>query len=145
MKTRNLSPEETYVLRNKVLWPHKKSLAECVMDIDDLETTFHVGVEKEGEIVAIGTFIKQNNPNFDTENQYRLRAMATAPEVRGQGAGRMLINDALEQLKTKNISLLWCDARLVAVAFYKKMGFKIKGKQYEIPIIGPHYLMYKEL
>jgi len=49
----------------------------------------------------------------------------------------------LEELKDRKVDLLWCDARKVALGFYEKMGFKILGDFYEIPIIGPHKLMYK--
>lgn len=143
-KAITISPKHTYELRNKVLWPHK-TFDQCSLDIDALETTFHVGVEDEGKIVAVGTFLKQKNDNFPQENQYRLRAMASSVDVRGKGFGKLVINFAKDKLKEMNIDLLWCDARLIAVDFYKKQGFNIKGEQYEIPIIGPHYLMYKEI
>lgn len=134
----------TYELRHKVLWPHK-TFEQCSLEIDELETTFHASVEYEGKIVAVGTFLKQKNDNFPHENQYRLRAMASSSDVRGKGFGKLVIDFAKDKLKEMNIDLLWCDARLVAVDFYKKQGFNIKGEQYEIPIIGPHYLMYIEV
>jgi predicted GNAT family N-acyltransferase len=144
VNVRTISPKDTYELRYKVLWPHK-TFDQCSLDIDALETTFHVGVEHEGKIVAVGTFLKQKNDNFPHENQYRLRAMASSSDLRGKGFGKLVIDFAKDKLKEMNIDLLWCDARLVAVPFYHKLGFKTKGEQYKIPIIGPHYLMYKEI
>ena len=41
--------------------------------------------------------------------------------------------------------MVWCNARINAVAFYKKEGFKIIGDEFEIPDIGPHFLMAKNL
>ena len=138
-----ITTKETYPLRLEVLWQHKNTLEECKLDIDDLPTTFHVGVFKDGEIVAIGTFLQQQNEKFEAKNQYRLRAMASSPKVRGENFGKLLIEFAIEELKNRKADLLWCDARKVALGFYEKMGFKIKGDFYEIPIIGSHKLMYK--
>lgn len=133
----------TYPLRLSVLWQHKNTLEECKLDIDDLPTTFHVGAFKNKKIVAIGTFLQQQNEKFEAKNQYRLRAMATSPKVRGENFGKQVIDFALEELKNRKVDLLWCDARKVALGFYEKMGFHILGDFYEIPIIGPHKLMYK--
>lgn len=144
INVRTISPNETYELRHKVLWPHK-AFDQCSLDIDELESTFHVGVEVKGKIVSIGTFLKQNHKDFPQKKQYRLRAMATDDSSRGEGYGRYVIDFATTLLKEKNIELLWCDARLVAVPFYHKLGFQTKGEMYEIPIIGPHYLMYIEI
>ena len=138
-----ITTKETYPLRLEVLWQHKNTLEECKLDIDDLPTTFHVGVFKDGEIVAVGTFLQQQNEKFEAKNQYRLRAMASSPKVRGENFGKLLIEFAIEELKNRKADLLWCDARKVALGFYEKMGFKIKGDFYEIPIIGSHKLMYK--
>ncbi|HEY9082641.1 MAG TPA: GNAT family N-acetyltransferase [Vicingaceae bacterium] len=140
-----ISSSETYSLRLEVLWQHKNSLEECKLDIDDMPTTFHVGVFKNNEIVAIGTFLQQQNEKFDAKNQYRLRAMATSPKVRGENFGKQVIDFALEELKNRKVDLLWCDARKVALGFYEKMGFNILGDFYEVPIIGKHKLMYKRI
>ena len=142
---KTITTKETYPLRLEVLWQHKNSLDECKLDIDDLTTTFHVGAYKNGEIVAIGTFLQQQNEKFEATNQYRLRAMASSPKVRGENFGKLLIEFAIEELKNRKVDLLWCDARKVALGFYEKMGFKIKGDFYEIPIIGKHKLMYKRI
>ncbi|PKP39344.1 MAG: N-acetyltransferase [Bacteroidetes bacterium HGW-Bacteroidetes-15] len=140
-----ITSNETYPLRLEVLWQHKNSLEECRLDIDDLGSTFHVGVFKNEEIVGIGTFLQQQNEKFEAKNQYRLRAMATSAKVRGENFGKKIIDFALVELKKRNVELLWCDAREVALGFYEKMGFKTTGDFYEIPIIGKHKLMYKKI
>ncbi len=137
--------KETYPLRLEVLWPHKNSLNECGLEIDDLQSTFHVGAYKNEELVSIGTFLLQNNEKFKELKQYRLRAMATSPTVRGENFGKKVIDFALEELKNRKVELLWCDAREVALGFYEKMGFTLVGDFYEIPIIGKHKLMYKKI
>ena len=119
--------EEIKSLRHSVLWPHLESRDQC---------------EK---IVGTSTFLVDINANFEEKNQYRLRAMATAPEVRGWGVGARIIEEAEKELRQKAIKLLWCDARLIATGFYEKQNFKIKGEVYQVPKIGPHKLMYKEI
>lgn len=140
-----ISAEETYPLRLKVLWPHKNSLNECGIDVDDLSGTFHVGAFKNGELVSIGTFLIQKNEKFKEKIQYRLRAMATSPVVRGENFGKKIIDFALEELQNRKVELLWCDAREFALGFYEKMGFTVVGDFYDVPKIGPHKLMYKKI
>lgn len=141
-ETKIISSEETYPLRLEVLWPHFDKLDQCGIDIDEVEGTFHIGALKDGEIVSIGTFLVQKNEKFDAKIQYRLRAMASSPKVKGQNFGKKVIGFAKEELKSRNIELLWCDARKVALGFYEKMGFTIVGDYYDVPKIGPHKLMY---
>lgn len=132
-------------LRHRVLWPHIATAEKCVIEPDELESTLHIAAVLEGKIVGISTLIIDQNDQFKTAKQYRLRAMATAPEVRGYGVGAKIIEKVIEVLKQNNTELLWCDARLIATGFYEKQNFKVKGAVYEVPNIGPHKLMYKRL
>ena len=85
------------------------------------------------------------NNKFNTKSQYRLRAMATSPTVKGKQVGRQIIETSIEKLKSMGVELLWCDARLEATGFYEKLGLKMKGEIYNVPDIGPHKLMYIKL
>jgi len=78
-------------------------------------------------------------------NQFRLRAMASSPKVRGQGFAKDVIIFALKELQKRETALLWCNAREVALGFYENLGFKTIGDFYNIPKIGLHKLMYFEL
>ncbi len=132
-------------LRYEVLWPHLENVEACQIQPDTADTTFHVAALLKGKVVGVATFIVDVNEKFKEPHQYRLRAMATAQEVRGYGVGARIVDFAINELKQKNVKLLWCDARLIATGFYEKQHFKIKGKTYEVPKIGPHKLMYKVL
>lgn len=144
-ETRLISSEQTYPLRLNVLWPHKNNLLECGLDVDDMEGTFHVGAFKYDEIVSIGTFLIQRNEKFKEEKQYRLRAMASSPSVRGENFGKKVIEFAIQELRYRKVDLLWCDAREIALGFYEKMGFTVVGDFYDVPQIGPHKLMYYKI
>ncbi len=132
-------------LRYKVLWPHLDGPDACQIPPDVEKTTFHMAALFDNKVVGTATLIVDINPRFEEKNQYRLRAMATDPEMRGYGVGADLVSKAIEELKKMNVKLLWCDARLIATGFYEKQDFKIKGQVYQVPKIGPHKLMYKAL
>jgi predicted GNAT family N-acyltransferase len=145
MTIKELPTADIKKLRFEVLWSHKASADVCIIEPDELETTFHLGAVLDKEVVGTSTFLIDINDKFDTKNQYRLRAMATSPSVRGQQVGRQIIEKSIEKLKKMDIDLLWCDARLESTGFYDKLGFKMKGDIYNVPDIGPHKLMYIEL
>jgi len=71
--------------------------------------------------------------------------MATDEKYRRKGCGKRVMLEALIQLKKEKCDLLWCNARIVAVEFYKELGFKITGRVFDIKGIGPHYLMKKKI
>ena len=145
IEIKELETEAIKSLRYEVLWPHKNSVNECTIEPDSENTTFHVGAVMGEEVVGTSTLIIDINSNFEEKNQYRLRAMATSPKIRGTRTGVAIVNRAIEELRKRDVKLLWCDARLIATGFYEKLGFKVKGDVYEVPNIGPHKLMYKEL
>jgi len=132
-------------LRHEVLWPHKDSYIDCVIEPDEVETTFHMGAVENDTVVGTSTFLIDINDTFETKSQYRLRAMATSPSVRGKQVGRKIIEASIEKLKQMDIDLLWCDARLEATGFYEQLGLQMKGEIYDVPNIGPHKLMYIKL
>lgn len=145
MEVKRIEPEQAYDLRLRVLWPHKERIENCVIDIDNREDAIHLGTFDGERIVAIGSLFKSDTPKIQHKEKYRLRAMASDPEYRGRGAGEMLVRKAIEILRSKNMDVLWCDARLTAIGFYEKIGFNVIDEIYEVPIIGPHKFMYYEL
>ena len=141
LKIIEVSADKTYtirkeVLRNNIDLPFK-------FDGDLNETTFHLGAFNNDKIVGVASFMKNEHKLFKG-SQFQLRGMATLPEVRGLGFGKELINKSVEILKAKNTTILWCNARIVALPFYEKLGFKIVGEPFDIEIIGTHYVLVKE-
>ena len=136
-----INSELTYDIRKRILWPHITN-ENYSIEPDDVDSTFHLGTYFKNQIISIGTFIKETNSKFDYDTQYRLRAMATDKDYQIKGAGRNLFLTALQILKKKKIMMLWCDARLNAIPFYKALGMKSLEQIYQIPNIGPHKTMY---
>lgn len=145
MEVKRITPEQTRPLRHLVLWSHIEKEDDCVIDIDHRDDAFHLGVFVDGELRCIGSFFAMFSPKISFEKQYRLRAMATHPEFHGKGLARELILHALEILKEKEQDVLWCDARINAVGFYERLGFSQLDEVYDVPKIGPHKFMWKEI
>ena len=64
--------------------------------------------------------------------------MATDERVRGLGAGRALITDGLTRVAAAGGDLVWCHARVAAVGFYERVGFRVVTGEYDVPTVGPH-------
>ncbi|AOW19887.1 GNAT family N-acetyltransferase [Urechidicola croceus] len=137
-----VSPEQTYEIRREILRKNIPLTEKIQGDFED--DTFHLGAFSNGILVSVATFMKDNHQYF-SGFQFRLRGMATLEKVQGKGLGKQLIFKAEEFLKEKNVSILWCNARVVALKFYQNCGFETIGEEFEIPLIGGHYVMFKEL
>jgi len=74
---------------------------------------------------------------------WRLRAMATAPELRGAGLGSSLLLAVINHVAAAGGGLLWCNARLAAVPFYRRGGIEEVGEPWEEPVIGAHIAMQR--
>ena len=142
MKIEEITAEQTYGLRKKELRKNMSLSSKFRGDLD--ADTFHLGLFINNEIVSIVSFMRSDHKEF-TEKQFQLRGMATKENYQGKGFGKMLITKSEELLKEKEVIIVWCNARIVALDFYKKQGFKIIGKEFDIPQIGGHFVMYKKL
>lgn len=74
---------------------------------------------------------------------WRLRGMATAPEVRGWGIGSDLVDAVVDHVVHQGGTDLWCTARMAAVGFYERKGWASLGDVWEEPVIGPHIHMHR--
>ena len=83
--------------------------------------------------------LKAGNP----ETCWRLRGMATDERYRGRGAGSALVTAALAYLAGCGGEVLWCNARLSTVGFYRRAGFVTTGDPWDEPALGPHVAMWR--
>ena len=67
--------------------------------------------------------------------------MATEPDVRGQGFGAALLTACIEHAAAAGARELWCNARMVAVDFYRRAGFDVVSEEFDVPGIGAHVVM----
>lgn len=140
----NIDAEKIRPLRHSEL---RKGKDFCLTSYlkDHEKETFHMACIVEDKVVSCATFYPETSKNVQSDNAYRLRGMATDSNFQRKGYASELMNKSFVQLKKKACDMLWCNARLVAVDFYKSVGFKIAGELFNIEGIGPHYYMYKEI
>ena len=142
MHIRFIKAEATYPLRLMVLRPGG-IVEDTHFPNDRLEGAFHLAAQIHQQLISVASFYPEKNSALLGWKQYRLRGMATHPDFAGKGAGSLLIRFALDHLKAQHADLVWCNARLLAVPFYKNMGFETIGEQFDSEGIGPHYLMHR--
>ena len=71
--------------------------------------------------------------------------MAVREGYRGQGFGDAIVEEGLKHLIELGVEVVWCDARIAALNFYRRLQFEELEEEYEIPIIGLHRFMWKVL
>lgn len=71
--------------------------------------------------------------------------MAVLKAYQGKSLGKLILKYGEDFLKEKNTKIIWCNAREVALGFYKNIGYQIIGEPFNIKDIGLHYSMFKAL
>lgn len=132
-----IAAEETIALRLSVLRPGMPR--ESAIFAEDSRAV-HFGAFSEGFLVGIASLHQENLPDEDVIG-WRLRGMATAEKAQRQGIGSAILRDCEDYVAARGGAILWCNARVGAAAFYAKNGFTICSEVFEIPGVGPHFVM----
>jgi GNAT superfamily N-acetyltransferase len=141
---RFIAANDLLAIRNEVLREGKLTHDECRFPTDQLTGAFHLGYYAGEELACIASFHPQSYGEF-TGAGYQLRGMATLEKYRGRGLGNQLLNFAIVYLRGQKINYLWCNARKKALPFYLNMGFEVISAEFEVPVIGPHYVLYVKI
>ncbi|KAI1801307.1 GCN5-like N-acetyltransferase [Daldinia bambusicola] len=150
---RPISAEDTYALRQAVLWPNKP--LSYVQLPDDLDGQH------------FGAFVSNNNDDNDEEHNKnsssrdskqnpeeslvsiislfddgsgaaRFRKFATAQLWQGKGVGSALLSYTIEAAARNGATSIWCDARQSALGFYQRFGMSGEGEVFfkgEVPYL----------
>jgi predicted GNAT family N-acyltransferase len=140
---KRVTANDVYPLRHRVLRPNQ-TMADCIWAQDSEAHTAHFAAEINGQIIGIAS-IAISPREGDPPNTWRLRGMATVPELQGQGVGAQVLSACLVHAKSCGGTLMWCNARTKALTFYLRHGFETVGEEFEIKGIGPHYVMIHPL
>ena len=117
--------------------------SEAVFPGDDAPSSRHYGAFRGAEVLCCATL---HLNEWAGEAAYQLRGMATAPEARRMGLGKRVMEFMEQDLRAAGGTLLmWCNARVPAVEFYRSMGWEVVSDPFEIPTAGPHVRMVKWL
>jgi predicted GNAT family N-acyltransferase len=67
--------------------------------------------------------------------------MATEAAVRGRGAGAGILTGLITHAHEHGAQRIWCNARTPARSLYERAGMQIVSAEFELPAIGPHFVM----
>jgi len=121
------------------LWRDVLREGRSVPRLEDPAGTFHLAARaSDGRLVGVVRFSPAPCPWREAAAPWQLRGMATAPAVRGSGAGRAPVAEGLARVAALGGDLAWCDARVGAVGFYERVGFAVVTELFGKPEGGPH-------
>ncbi len=115
-----------------------------------LGLTFHKDeLEKEKDDILIAAFEDERMLGccmlISTEpGTVRLRQMAVLNNLQGKGIGRALMQFAENIARDRGYSKMTMHARKTATGFYEKIGYVVKGEEFE-EVTLPHVVMEKQL
>lgn len=112
-----VSAQAVLPVRQAVLWPDRP--AEFSRVAEDAEG-WHFGVYADGQLACVASL-------FVSDGDVRLRKFATLPEWQRQGLGSAMLRHCLDVSRQAGAQMLWCDARLDAVPFYRRCGLCEEG------------------
>lgn len=135
---RRATVEEILPLRHRILRPGLPfEAARFDGDLD--AATRHYAAAAGGEPVACLSFMPST---WQGRPAWQLRGMATDAGLQGGGVGRRLLETAVaDARRAAPDRTFWCHARLTAVGFYEKLGWKVVSEPFDVPTVGPHVKM----
>jgi predicted GNAT family N-acyltransferase len=129
--------DEMVALRNEVL---RKPLGLHYTEeyLAEEKSDILIGAYKDNRIIAC--CILRNI----SDEVVQLKQMAVATELQGNGIGSKIVAFAEEMARNIGHCKIFMHARKIAVPFYQKSGYQIRGDEFEEVGI-PHFMMFKEL
>jgi GNAT superfamily N-acetyltransferase len=112
---------------------------------DDAGTTIHVGAfDAAGRNVCCAT---GNLNEWGGRPAWQLRGMAVAPDVQRRGVGQVTLAKLVELARAArpDVAVMWCNARVPAIAFYERQGWRVASAVFEVETAGPHVKMVREI
>jgi GNAT superfamily N-acetyltransferase len=116
--------------------------AAAIFDGDDHTQARHYGAFDGPRLIGCVTL---HLNTWENSPAWQLRGMAVADTHQKQGIGRKLIHFIEADLSDSPVRRLWCNARVPAAAFYRRLGWSVVSSPFEIPTAGPHVRMIKRL
>jgi GNAT superfamily N-acetyltransferase len=144
LELRRTSLDEILPLRHAELRPGLP-LETARFDGDDEPGTRHFGafLRATGEAVGCVSCMRRARGGADA---WQVRGMATRADLVRRGVGSALLRHALAALREDGgPDLLWCNARVAALGFWRRAGWAAVSNVFDIAGVGPHRTMERRL
>lgn len=113
IQIKQIASDLTWPIRYKVMYP------EHNLDF--------VKLENDNEGIHFGLYYNQKLTGivsvFNEAEIYQFRKLAILEEAQGLGLGKKLMEAIIEYCQIQKGQKLWCNARVNAKNFYKRLGF----------------------
>lgn len=130
-------------------WSARPSRAEVLRQ---MRASLVLVARRDAQIIGTVRLVRAMPGVIDTsaftpvDEAYYVLGLAVAPECRGAGLGRQLMDAAKAWARERGAQALWLDAydhRAGAGAFYQKCGFRMVGRTRlgELPLLWFEWLM----
>ncbi len=137
VEVRLASAAEVRPLRMRVLRAGRPA-PESIYPYDQLPETLHLAAVVGDQVVGCATVFPE--PYEGEPDAWRLRGMAVAEGHQGRGIGAKVMERVKSELTARDVHLLWCNARTVALPFYLRHGFTTVGEEFLVAESIPHYV-----
>lgn len=137
VQVREVPVAETRPLRQSVLRPHETIVQVAA---DEPAEAFAAGGFDGARLIAVGIIAPS-----EQAGSWRVRGLVTRDRERGRGVGRAVLDALLEHARASGAARVFCNARVPARSFYERAGFRACSEVFELPPIGPHLVMEREL
>jgi len=115
-----ITPQLTWRLRRDMLYPAKTALE---MEMEEDQDGIHFGAFKEDKLVAVVSLFNQGT-------EFQFRKLAVDSSMQKKGIGNDILKYITEYARENGGTKIWCNARVSAIDFYFKAGFKLSGKPF---------------
>ncbi|WP_255535248.1 GNAT family N-acetyltransferase [Cellulophaga sp. E16_2] len=120
IEIKEITAEETYPLRHKVMYPNHPF--DYIKLPKDQEGTHFAVVKNAKNVTVVSLFFENDSAQF--------RKLATLESEQGQGHASKLLDFVIAYAKQKKAEKLWCNARANKTSYYKKFGLEETNKTY---------------
>jgi GNAT superfamily N-acetyltransferase len=134
IQVRSVPLPQTRALRHSILRPHQHIKGTVAAEPDGAHA---VGAFDGEELIAAGLIA----PDPERPGSWRVRGMATKAPARGRGAGTAVLAALLDRARAEGARRVWCNVRTPARSLYERAGFRTVSDEFELPGIGPHFVM----
>ncbi|HEV7722731.1 MAG TPA: GNAT family N-acetyltransferase [Iamia sp.] len=146
MRVERVDPAVTRRLRNAVLRPGMDADAVHWPGVEGPDAVTYAVLGDDDAPLTTATVIPEPCPwRPDQGPAWRLRGMATDETARGRGVGRLALDAAVDHGRGAGATLIWCNARDVALSFYERAGFVVEGDGFTSEHGIPHHPMTLDL
>ena len=114
LEIKAIPAQATWNIRYTVMWPNK-SIDYVKLPAD--EEGLHLGLFVQGKLTSIVSA-------FIVDYKAQFRKFATLEEGQGKGYGSRLLSYLFNELKSKDVTVIWCNARVDKATYYEQFGLR---------------------